>query len=332
MSLHAVDDVGDAVEAAREFLFPVDRSRWLRLAVVAFFVASGFGMNAPFNAGSGASNGGVQTSPPSEFPDPLPDDFVLVIAVVVAAIALLAVLFGLLASIMEFVLVESLREEAVHVRRYTRRYLGAGLRLFLFRLALFAVAVGIVLGVVFVAGPSGTVTEWTDEQVLSALFLVLPLLVILLPLVALLDGFTVDFVVPTAVLGEGSILGAWRRFAATLRGNLGQYAAYVLVKFFLSIVIGVLAATVTGIAAVLIAIPFLVVGLVAFFVGGTAFTIPVIAVLGILGVVFVLLVIAVAALVQVPLQTFLRYYALLVLGDTDADLDLIPERRAAIRE
>jgi hypothetical protein len=42
-------------------------------------------------------------------------------------------------------------------------------------------------------------------------------------------------------------------------------------------------------------------------------------------------VVAVAALVQVPVVTYFRYYALLVLGDTDADLDLIPERRRAVR-
>jgi hypothetical protein len=30
--------------------------------------------------------------------------------------------------------------------------------------------------------------------------------------------------------------------------------------------------------------------------------------------------------------TYLRYYALLVLGDTNDTFDLIPERRAAVRD
>jgi hypothetical protein len=35
--------------------------------------------------------------------------------------------------------------------------------------------------------------------------------------------------------------------------------------------------------------------------------------------------------VQVPVHTYLRYYALLVLGDVEPDLDLVPDQRAAIR-
>ncbi|MFC6906655.1 DUF7544 domain-containing protein [Halalkalicoccus tibetensis] len=36
-------------------------------------------------------------------------------------------------------------------------------------------------------------------------------------------------------------------------------------------------------------------------------------------------------LLQVPLRTYLRYYALLILGDTNERLDPIPELRARIR-
>jgi hypothetical protein len=36
--------------------------------------------------------------------------------------------------------------------------------------------------------------------------------------------------------------------------------------------------------------------------------------------------------VQVPVQTYLRYYALLVLGDVESSFDIVPDRRAAVRE
>ncbi|WP_424016695.1 DUF7544 domain-containing protein [Halorientalis pallida] len=329
MSLHAVDDVGDAIDVTRAFLFPVDRSRWLRLAVVAFFVAGGFGLNGPTNAGSSVSSSG---SGVSELPETIPGDVLAILALVAAVVVALLVVLGVVGSIMEFVFVESLRSEAVHVRRYGRRYLGAGLRLFAFRLGVFLLAAGLIAAVVYVAGPTGPVLTWTDAQILSAVLLALPLIVILFPLVALIDGFTVDFVVPVVVLQDRSILGGWRRFWPTLRGNLWQYAAYVLVAFLLNIVVGLAAATVIGIAAVALAIPFLLIGLVVFFVGGGTLTTVVIAVLVVLGLVYVALVLAVVGLVQVPLQTFLRYYTLLVLGDTDADLDLIPDQRTAVRE
>jgi hypothetical protein len=329
MALYAVDDVGDAIDATSAFLFPVDRSRWLRLAIVTFFVAGGFGLNGPTNAGSSVSSSGGGVA---ELPDAVPGDLLAILALVVAVVVALAVVLGLIGSVMEFVFVESLRRETVHVRRYGRRYLGAGLRLFAFRLAVFLLAAGLVVGVVSVAGPTGPVLTWSDAQVVSAVLLALPLLVVLFPLVALIDGFTVDFVVPVVVLQDRSILGGWRRFWPTLRANVWQYAAYVLVAFLLNVVVGLAAVTAVAIAAIALAIPFVVVGVAIFFVGGGTLTTAVIAVLAALVLVYVALVLAVVALVQVPLQTFLRYYTLLVLGDTDADLDVIPDRRTAVRE
>ncbi len=329
MALYAVDDVGDAIDATRAFLFPIDRSRWLRLAVVTFFVAGGFGLNGPVNAGSSISSsaGGV-----SDVSGAIPGDLPTILALIAAVVAAVVVVLGLVGSVMEFVFVESLRSEAVHVRRYGRRYLGAGLRLFAFRLTLFLLAAGVVAGVVYVAGPTGPVLTWTDAQLFSAALLALPLIVVLFPLVALIDGVTVDFVVPVAVLQDRSIVDGWRRFWPTLRANVWQYAAYVLVAFLLDIVVGLAAATAVGIAAVVLAIPFVVIGVAAFLVGGGTLTTAVTAAIAVLVVVYVLLVLAVVALVQVPLQTFLRHYTLLVLGDTDDDLDLIPDRRTAVRE
>ena len=46
---------------------------------------------------------------------------------------------------------------------------------------------------------------------------------------------------------------------------------------------------------------------------------------------FGLALIAVAALVQVPIVVYLRYYALFVLGDTEPDFDVITERRNSVR-
>ena len=46
---------------------------------------------------------------------------------------------------------------------------------------------------------------------------------------------------------------------------------------------------------------------------------------------FLLLLPVVFVLARVPVVAYLRYDALLVLGDIESDLDLIPERRAAVR-
>ena len=329
MALYAVDNVGDAIDATSAFLFPIDRSRWLRLAVVTFFVAVGFSLNGPTNAGTSASSFSGDVS---ELPGLIPGDLLAVLSLITAAVAVLVAALGLVGSVMEFVFVESVRREAVHVRRYGRQHLSAGLRLFAFRLGVFLLAAGLVAGVVYLAGPTGPVLAWTDAQILSAALLALPLLAVLFPLAALIDGLTVDFVVPVAVLQDRSILDGWRRFWPTLRANVWQYAAYVLVAFLLNIVVGLAATAAVAIAATLLAIPFVAVGVATFLAGGGTLTTVVVAALAVLVTVYLLLVLAVVALVQVPLQTFLRHYTLLVLGDTDDDLDLLSERRTAVRE
>ena len=88
-----------------------------------------------------------------------------------------------------------------------------------------------------------------------------------------------------------------------------------------------------GIAVVLLAVLALIPGLV---VGGVLGLVAAIAVPPSVGVIFAAafggLAFTIAALVAYALfQIYLRYYALLVLGDVDDDLDYIPGRRGKVR-
>ena len=139
-------------------------------------------------------------------------------------------------------------------------------------------------------------------------------------IVAVVNGlvlwFTRMFVVPVMLLEERGVLSAWRRFWPTLTGEPAEYAVYAVVGFLLGIVVGIPATIVTVLAVAALAIPFAVVGT------------P-------LALLFVLAFVAVAfvavLLVKVPVQVFLRYYALFVLGDTNPAFDAVPDARAAVR-
>lgn len=50
MALHAVENVEEAFDVTREFLTPIEIRRWLKLALVVFFVGSGVSFpTAQFN-------------------------------------------------------------------------------------------------------------------------------------------------------------------------------------------------------------------------------------------------------------------------------------------
>lgn len=331
MALYALDDVDDAYSITRGFLTGIDRTTWLKLAFVVFFVG-GVGANFPganFSAGDGGTDPGAL--PVDELPqfDPGPDFWLLVGGVVLAAVALGLALF-FVAAVMEFVFVESLRTEVVSIREYWGRYWRRGAHLFVFRLVvgLLFLAPILVLMLLFFApmalGGGGFGAP------LLALFALLPVIFVLGILVGLVDGFTTNFVVPIMILEDRGVLDGWRRLWPTIRAQWKQYLAYAVAAWILSIVGGIAAAIVTVILVVVLLIPFGVV----FAVGVGLFVVfePVgIAWLVVTGLLFALAAIVVAALVQVPVQTYLRYYALLILGDVDADLDIIPEQRAIAR-
>jgi len=331
MAYYALECVDDAVEATRDFLLPVDRSRWLKLAVVVFFLSGGSGVSSLPNTSwnVSAEELGVVDIPPGL--DSLPElfDTVLPFLVGLAVVfALVGVVFALVGSIMEFVLVDSLRTESVAVRATMREYLGGGLALFAFRLVLGLVVVGLFAALAFVLVVPAI---GNDAQLLFGVAVLVPVGLVVGVTAAVVHGLTTEFVVPTMIHEDRGLRSAWSRFWPVLRGNLGQFALYVLVRFALTIGVGIVAGIAVGIAAVVVGVPFVVLGGVAWFGTGGALTLGSAVVYGLLLAVYVLTLLAVTAVVQVPLKSFTRYYELLVLGDVEPELDLIPERRESVR-
>ena len=77
MSLHALDDIGDALDATKSLLLPVDPPQWLRLALVVFFIGGGGGGFNMLRGASGTSDLGAEdggsagsTEPALQMSDP----------------------------------------------------------------------------------------------------------------------------------------------------------------------------------------------------------------------------------------------------------------------
>jgi hypothetical protein len=330
MALYALDDVDDAYGVTRAFLTSIDRTTWLKLALVVFFVG-GAGANFPGTGFSGGDVGGEPgASPTDEFPafDPGPD-FWLLVGVVALVLVIIGLALFFVAAVMEFVFVESLRSETVSIREYWGRHWRKGAHLFAFRLVvgLLFLAPFLVLTLLFFVP---MVLGGGFGAPLAALFVLLPVIFVVAVVVGLVDGFTTNFVVPIMLLEDRGVVDGWRRLWPTIRAQWKQYLAYAVAAWILSLVGGILVAVVAAILIALLFVPFGV--LLAIGIGLLSVLEPVgIAWLVVTGILFALAALVVALLVTVPVQTYLRYYALLILGDVDADLDLIPEQRAIAR-
>jgi hypothetical protein len=332
MALHALDDLEDALAATRSFLTPIEPRTWLKLALIAFFVGVP-GANFPGFQASGGGNGGGEFVPPGTISNvDVGPQLWLVVGAVVAAVLLLGLALLFVSSVMEFVLVDTVRSETVAIRRYWSDRWRQGARLFGFRLVLGVVVLGsflLVIGPVVLSaldiGPASIGVS------LALLVLLVPVFLVLALVAALVNAFTTAFVVPIMMAEDRGVLSGWRRLWSSLRDEWKQYLAYAVAGFLLSATAGVLVGIAVALAALVLLLPF---GIL-FGVGFGVFLVaePVgIAVFVVVGALFLLAVLAAFALAQVPVVTYLRYYSLLVLGDIEPELDLVPEQRAAVRD
>jgi hypothetical protein len=336
MTLYALEDIDDALDVTKSFLLPFERWRWTRLALIVLFIGGVGGFN-PIQFSSGGSTGGGTETPGGPGSPVTPDvasslgsPEIAVIAAVAGLVALLALGFMFVGSVMEFVFVESLRREEVTIRRYWSERWRQGFRLFGFRLVLSVITLGLIGGLLVVI--LSPVIFGGGEFSFGLLLAAIPVFIVVSILSGFVNGFTTMFVVPVMLGEERSVLSAWRRFWPTLTGQWKQYVAYAIMGFVLQLAGGILSGIALLIGSIVIAIPLGIVGLVGF---GLVLVVDGIVgwvVIGIAALLFVLTALVLALFVSVPVQTFLRYYALLVLGDTNAEFDLIPEQRHVARE
>ncbi|MDZ5810801.1 hypothetical protein U4E84_05510 [Halorubrum sp. AD140] len=325
MSLHAVEHVEEAFGITREFLTPFDLRRWLKLALIVFFVGSGVSFpSAQFNTSTPPGD-----VPTGEIPFSLPPDVGTLAVVLVAAGLLLGGLFALIGAIMEFVLIESLRTGEVSLRRHWRRRWRQGIRLFGFRivigLPMFALFAG-WLALLIVPIVTGR-----DPTIPATAFLVgIPVVFLIGVLYALVSGFTTVFVVPLMIQADSGVLAAWRRLWGSVKTAWKQYVAYVVIAFLLAVAAGIITSIVVGIIALVLLIPMLMVAAIMHVTVSLSSTVGFV-VLVALALLFGLSMLVIGTLAQVPVVTYLRYYALLVLGNIDDSFDVVsnshPSRR-----
>lgn len=345
MGLSAIGSLADSIEATRDFLFsPLEPRRWLALALVVFFAGGVGGFNpmglgnldqqTTQQPGSAPTEGDVQTEI-QELQTFVTDNLGTILAVLATVLAIW-LLFRLLSAIFQFVFVESLRRESVDVLGYAGQNLRKGAGLFGFRLGvdvLSAVPV-VLLGYVLWDPIVGSLLDsGTVDGAAIPWDTVLPLVAVGVAvgvLAAIVHGLTTSFVVPTMLVEDAGVLAGWRRFLPVFVGSIVEYVVYAILAFVLRLALGSVAGVLTGIASLLVLFPLGLLGILTHAGLGTGT--GAVIVFAFLFVVAFLLTILVATLVQVPFASYLRYYALFLLGDTEPEIDPVPETRARVRE
>ncbi len=312
--MYAIDTLGDAFAITKRYFGALGSVGWLKLALVVLFLGGITVTTQFFNVPMEAIAEGVDN----------PDIRWLAAAVLLVVLVIYGA-FRYLAALLEFVFVESLRSEAIHLRRYGRANLGRALWLLAFRVLLWLgliVALAIPVSAVILGGNVTDVADVTNQQLA---FIILSAIGIGVGWYAVYT-LTTAFVVPIMLQQACGPIAAWRRFVPTLASNWSGTVGYLLIAWLIGFAFWML---------------FAMIGFFLTFFGIIAF-VPVALLFeaihpNLVWVAVVLLVLAylayqyVVAALEAPVRSFVRYHALLILGDTDDALDLIPEQRTGVR-
>jgi len=232
---------------------------------------------------------------------------------------------------MEFVLIESLRTGEVTLRRHWRRRWRQGLRLFGFRIAIGLPMIALFAGwlalliVPILTGRDPRSPPRRSSSGSDGVSHRRPVRV----------GVGAHDRVRRAAHDSGR-LGRPRGVASRLWGSIKtawkQYLAYVVIAFLLTVAAGIIIASiVVGIVAIVLLIPILIVAAITHVTVSLSSTVG-IAVLVALALLFGLSMLVIWTLAQVPVVTYLRYYALLVLGDIEETFHILSDRQLSRRE
>jgi hypothetical protein len=342
MSWYAIESVDDAIDATRSFLFPVELSTWLKLALISIFVSvGGSGVSSVSNIGSFSPDTSSEPTqqPPTELPPGLiPADLesfiagvgtVAAISIFVVAALIIIVGLSLLSETLRLVLYDALRTQTVRLRKPARRRFGQALRLFGFKLAVsaaFAIPFVVIGATLALTGfDLGGGPALIAGILLAAVIGVLSFIAYLV-----INRATNEFVAPIMVLTDSGVLDAWRQFWPVLRTNVSQFGVYVVVHFLLLLaisigqsILGVIVFGIVGTVGALVGL-LLVVGVFGGLNAALASTAGLVA-LGLLVALTLLAALALFLPINIVVLTYVFSYELSVLGAADEDLRLLPE-------
>ena len=308
-NMYAFSRLDGAFQRTKSLLWPIRWGVWLRLALIALFV--GGGVSFPNTSGYTFDEGDL----PAGVVESLPDIAPLIVAFILIVLAI-ALIWWIIGTVMQFVFVDMLRTGDIHIRRFFGERLGKGVRLFLFEAALTLILIlammAFILMLVGLGGSGGGGVAF--------ILLFIPFILVAALLFGIVFLLTHDFVVPMMIHEDCGVIEGWRRLIGVISANVWQTVVYVVTRFVVGLIAGIVQAVLVILAMLIIAIPFVLIGIVLLAAALANYVL-----LLVLLIPYLVVAVPVALLIAVPFVTFFRYYGLLVLEGLTPEYRLLPE-------
>ena len=268
ITVSVLDPLTPAFERVKTVLFrPFDLGRWFTIGFCAWLAYLGGG-------GGGGGGGPRWQSRPRDVGQGfhqakefiLDNVYWIVPVAVMGVILVIAVhlLFTWLSSRGRFMFLHCVAEDKAEVKIPWTKFRKNANSLFLFRIVVgiigFLMAAIFGLIVLFVALSMKAALGFNVFTITGAILSAL-LFITLAIVFALIQKFTMDFVVPVMFLRTTSCVAAWREFLALLSTNKARFTLYILFQIVIAIAIGAIVLTAALVtcccAACILAIPYI---------------------------------------------------------------------------
>ena len=311
--MYAFNRLDGAFQRTKSLLWPIRWGVWLRLALIALFV--GGGISLPNTSGYNFNEGDL----PPGVVESLPNIATIVVALILVVLAI-ALIWWIIGTVMQFVFVDMLRTGDIHIRPFFGERLGKGVRLFLFQVGLTLILVfAMIAFILMLVGLGGSSGGGAGVGV-AFILLFIPFVLVTALLFGIIFLLTHDFVVPIMIHEDCGVIEGWRRLFRIISENVMQTVVYIVTRFVLGLVAGIVQAVLVILALLIIAIPFVLIGIVLL----AALQANIVLLLALL-IPYLVIAVPVALLIAVPFVTFFRYYGLLVLEGLAPEYHLLPE-------
>ncbi len=337
MSWYGIDAIDKAVLRARRALFePFDFWKWVKLAIIIFFLGSGSsnytgsGNNYRMSPeelrntttfGSDLIHGYIPqsiNSPITSF-----SEYGLLIALI-AALILIFLLFFYISSVMEFVFVESLVKNEVKLWAYSRKFLGRGFNLLLVRLALLIISL-VFLGIAalpLISSIMKTSSDFSWPALMGGFVWFIGVLIVLGLVMGIISSF-ISLAIPVSMYRNIGLLASLKLVFANFRKSWRQVLVYWVIRFVLELVTGILILILFLLVLVALGIIFVIIDVGLYYLFASFISDPLRLILLIPFIIIeLLLFLGIMLLINVPFAVFLKYQLLSFLEAWFAGADI----------
>lgn len=282
--ISAVDAIAPAfVRTKRILLGPFRFGLWARLAVVAIVTGETSG-----GGGGGASLPNLNTNRGGDdhwrmaahlLSEPDWQQIQPYLSwIILGALVILALMLVWIYSdcVYRFILLESVITGKCELREGWRRWRDAGRRYFLWAIAYAFGALAAVCLVIGIPTLLAYRAEWFEKSaqhmagLIGGVFLLLLVFLALVAVLAVIDLFARDFLVPVMAFENLNAMDGWRRLMSIMAMDKMSFAGYVLMKIVLAMGSAILFTVVNLIVILILLIPLAILGVAGYFVGKEA--------------------------------------------------------------